>query len=142
MDGRPLLTDLNNEDRAAALERFRRLQPHLEGGVALDELARMEGIPLRTAQRWVSQYRADGLAGLARKPRRDADHRHLPLPLVQLIEGLVLRRPRIPIAAVHRQAVACLSVVSITELQAIATLFLAAGFVTSRQTQGVAPILP
>lgn len=106
MDPRPLLTALEDEGRAAALERFHRLQPHLEGEVPLAQLARTEGIPLRTAQRWVSRYRAQGLAGLRRKPRSDAGELRLPEELVQLIEGLALRRPRIPIAAVHRQALA------------------------------------
>jgi putative transposase len=105
MDGWPLLTDLSEEDRAAALDRFHRLQPHLEGAVPLAELARSEHIPLRTAQRWVSRYRAQGLAGLVRKSRSDMGERRLPEQLVQIIEGLALRRPRIPIAAIQRQAV-------------------------------------
>lgn len=105
MDGRVLLTDLSDEERAAALQRYKLLRPHIEGGVPLPVLVRSNGVPLRTAERWVAQYRAHGLAGLARKPRRDAGKRRLPDQLVRLIEGLALRRPPIPIAAVHRQAI-------------------------------------
>jgi putative transposase len=105
MDRYLLLTDLSDEERAAALERYQLLRPHIEGGVPLPVLARSNGVPLRTAERWVAKYRAHGLPGLARKRRRDAGKRRFPDQLVRLIEGLALRRPPIPIAAVHRQAV-------------------------------------
>jgi putative transposase len=106
MDGRPLLTGLSDEDRVTVLQRYELLRPHIEGGVPLPALVRSNGIPLRTAERWIAQYRAHGLAGLTRKPRRDAGERRLPEQLVRLIEGLALRRPPISIAAVRRQAVA------------------------------------
>ena len=48
--------------------RFSVLRPHLEDGVPLTRLAEAEGMALRTAQRWVQRYRAQGLAGLARRP--------------------------------------------------------------------------
>jgi putative transposase len=106
MDGHPLLTSLSDEERAAALRRYHLLRPHLEGDVPLRVLVRSNGVPLRTAERWVARYRAHGLPGLARKPRRDARQRRFPEQLVRLIEGLALRRPSIPIAAVHRKVVA------------------------------------
>jgi transposase-like protein len=61
----------SDEERALALDRFRRLRPHLEDGLPLARLARAEGIPLRTARRWVRRYREQGLAGLVRRPRSD-----------------------------------------------------------------------
>ncbi|MEX2501766.1 MAG: Mu transposase C-terminal domain-containing protein, partial [Trueperaceae bacterium] len=69
----------------------------------LTRLARTEGIALRTAQRWVQRYRAQGLAGLARRPRADRGTRTFPPDLIRLIEGLALRTPRPTVAAVHRQ---------------------------------------
>ena len=60
------------------MERFRLLRPHLEDGVPLARVAREQGIVLRTAQRWLRRYRAQGLAGLARQPRADRGHRQLP----------------------------------------------------------------
>ena len=61
-------------------------------------------MPLRTAQRWLAQYRRDGFAGLARRERRDRGHPHgLPPELTQLIEGLALRTPPPTVALVHRQ---------------------------------------
>jgi putative transposase len=106
MDGRPLLTDLSDEDRTAALERFHLLQPFLDGEVQLTTLARELGVSLRTAQRWVAQYRQRGLAGLVRKTRSDQGEHHFSDELVHLVEGLALRRPRPSAAAVHRQAAA------------------------------------
>ena len=89
-----------------ALDRFRRLRPHLEDGLPLARLARAEGIPLRTARRWVRRYRDHGLAGLARRPRADRGERTFPHDLVRLIEGLALRTPALSAAAIHRQVAA------------------------------------
>jgi len=72
-------------------------------GIALTEAAARAGVPLRTAQRWLSGYREAGLAGLARRRRADAGHRSLPEQQVALIEGLALRRPALSAATIHRQ---------------------------------------
>jgi putative transposase len=88
------------------LDRFRRLRPHLEDGLPLAHLAQTEGIPLRTARRWVHRYREQGLAGLARRPRSDRGARTFPPDLIKLIEGLALRTPALSAAAIHRQAAA------------------------------------
>jgi hypothetical protein len=53
-------------ERTLAFERFELLGPSLEEGVPLARVARDRGLPLRTVQRWASQYRREGLAGLAR----------------------------------------------------------------------------
>ena len=80
------------------------LQPCVEHDVPLTHVARQQGIPLRTLQRWLAQYRRDGLAGLARRRRRDRGQPHgLPPELTQIIEGLALRKPPPTVALVHRQ---------------------------------------
>ncbi len=89
-----------------ALDRFRRLRPHLEDGCPLARLARAEGLPLRTARRWVRRYREQGLAGLVRHPRSDRGQRTFPSELVRLIESLALRTPALSAAAIHRQVAA------------------------------------
>ena len=94
---------LSEPQRQRAMERFRLLQPALEEGVPLAEVARAQAIPYRTAKRWMQQYRHEGLAGLVRHPRPDRGQRRLPERLVQLIEGLALRRPPPSVASVHRQ---------------------------------------
>src|SRR2546428_8146039 len=104
---RPPLVTLTEEERARALGRYRLLQPHLEGGVSLTALARTHAVPLRTAQRWVTRYRQDGLAGLGRHARADrGKSRRCPPQLIELIEALALRRPPPTAAFVHRQITA------------------------------------
>jgi len=99
------LATLSDEARTVALSRWQVLRPHLEDGAPLTRAARHAGVPLRTAQRWLMSYRADGLAGLARRQRADRGRRRVPDELVAVIEGLALRRPAPTIATVHRRAV-------------------------------------
>ena len=81
------------------------LGPHLYDGVPLSVAARQAEVPLRTAQRWLASYRADGAAGLTRSRRADRGRRQIPDELVEVIEGLALRRPPPQIAQIHRQVV-------------------------------------
>jgi putative transposase len=81
------------------------LGPHVFDGVPLTRTAAAAAVPLRTAQRWLAAYEADGATGLARAPRSDrAKRRRIPAELVTLIEGWALRRPPPRVAEVHRQA--------------------------------------
>lgn len=86
-----------------AMRKFAVLRPHLDEGVPLTAAARAAGVPTRTAQRWLSRYRAKGLDGLKRKERSDQNTRRLPDDLIALIEGLALRKPRRSCAAIHRR---------------------------------------
>jgi putative transposase len=97
------LTCLSEQQRKEAMARFAVLQPHLEENVPLACAARNAGVAPRTAERWLCRYRADGLIGLVRSVRGDAGKRKLPAELVQLIEGLALRRPRPSIMAIYRK---------------------------------------
>jgi len=81
------LATLSDEARALAQSRWQVLRPHLEDGAPLTRAARHAGVPLRTAQRWLKSYRADGLAGLARRQRADRGRRRLPDELVAVIKG-------------------------------------------------------
>jgi len=96
-------TELSEAQREQALTRFAILQPHLEEGRAIHQLAEDAGVSERTIQRWARAYREHGLSGLARKPRSDRGKHKLPNELVQLIEGLALRRPPPSAATVCRQ---------------------------------------
>uniref|UniRef100_UPI0011B04C6E helix-turn-helix domain-containing protein n=1 Tax=Nonomuraea solani TaxID=1144553 RepID=UPI0011B04C6E len=75
---RPSLAELGGAHREQALERYRILRAHLDDGVPLARVAAHAGQPYRTLQRWLADYRRDGLAGLARRPRCDAGTRRLP----------------------------------------------------------------
>ena len=83
-------------------QRLAVLQPHLFGGVPLPAVAQQAGVPLRTTRRWVAAYRASGADGLTRAARADRDTRRIPAQVVQVVEGLALRRPPPRIAEVHR----------------------------------------
>lgn len=96
------LTELTDVRRELAMIRWALLRLHVEDGVPLAEVARQAGVPLRTAQRWLARYRAEGLVGLARQPRSDQGRRALPDQLVALIEGMALRRPPRSAATIHR----------------------------------------
>ena len=85
------LAGLAEEARKLALDRFRQLQPHLEGDRPLKAVAAAAGIPFRTAQRWVSLYRQFGLTALSRKKRADTGrHREMSAKLREAIEGIAL----------------------------------------------------
>lgn len=99
------LVSIPEELRAGALERFRIMRPAIEDSVPLVQVAQEANISIRTAQRWMAAYKRDGLAGLAKSPRRDEGHCHgLPGQLERAIEGLALVRPKPSMAAVQRQA--------------------------------------
>ena len=99
------LAGFTEEGRKLALDRFRLLQPHLEDKRPLKTVATAAGIPFRTAQRWVSQYRQFGLAALARKKRTDnGEHREISSKLKDAIEGIALQKPPLPVATICRQA--------------------------------------
>lgn len=62
------------------------------------------GIPYRTLQRWVAQYRLFGLAALARKRRDDRGQRRVvSAKRKEVVEGLARQKPPLPLAAVFRQ---------------------------------------
>lgn len=97
------MAGLTASQREEAMARFAVLKPHIDEGIPLSEVARDTNTPTRTAQRWLSRYRNGGLAALARPARSDAGHHKLPADVVQLIEGMALRKPRLTIAAIHRK---------------------------------------
>ena len=100
------LADLTEAQRDQAMARWQVLRPHLEDGVPLARLAGHGGVGCRTLQRWAARYRADGLAGLARRERADRGARQFPDKLQLLIEGLALKRPPPAIATIHRDVTA------------------------------------
>src|SRR5437867_309977 len=98
------LAGFPEEARKLALDRFRLLQPHLEQHQSLQSVARAVGISYRTAHRWVAQYRLFGLAALTRKKREDrGERRAVSAKLKEVIEGLALQKPPLPLAALYRQ---------------------------------------
>ena len=100
------ISDNDPSEDERAITRFRLLRPFLEDGVPLASVARAAKVPLSTAHRWVRRYRAQGLDGLARRPRADKGTRRVLLTRLQeLIEGLALQKPRRSIAGIRRTVV-------------------------------------
>jgi hypothetical protein len=56
-------TGLPERQRERGLDRYKGLRPHLEEDASLAGVAKEAPLPLRAAQRWVSQYRWLGYSG-------------------------------------------------------------------------------
>ena len=98
----PLLSTLSAAARQQAMARFQIIQPFLERGVPLPELARHHGVALRTARRWVQRYRTGGLVALSRTRRAGrGSPRRVPPDLTQRIEALALQTPPLSVAAIR-----------------------------------------
>ncbi|HUO01029.1 MAG TPA: Mu transposase C-terminal domain-containing protein [Bradyrhizobium sp.] len=97
------LSQVSERQRECALERYRKLQPHLERDAPLARVAKEASLPFRTAQRWVSRYRRFGLIGLTRAGRSDQGRRHVAEDLLRLAEGLALQRPPFGPGAAYRE---------------------------------------
>jgi putative transposase len=98
------MNSLSESQRATALQRYQILKPFLEDTCTLPEAIKLYELPIRTARRWVAQYRTMGLPGLARSSRSDkGQHRQLSHEVIQLIEGLALQKPPLSKAAIHRR---------------------------------------
>jgi putative transposase len=61
------LTDLTEQERVRAMERFEILRPFLEEDVELFQIAHEHQVSLRTLRRWVQRYHNEGLVGLSRR---------------------------------------------------------------------------
>jgi putative transposase len=97
------LSELDDEARARAWRCWTLLAPVVNDAVPLTRAAAAGGVPLRTAQRWLSRYQAGGLVGLARAPRADRGMRRTRPELVGLIEGLALSTPALSVATITRR---------------------------------------
>jgi putative transposase len=78
----------------------------MEKEITQAEAARTHQLSLRTIQRWIKNYREQGLAGLADPTRADkGTSRKLPQTAIHLVEGLALQTPPRSAASIHRQVV-------------------------------------
>lgn len=101
-----LLSTLSAAARQQAMARFQVIQPFVERGVPLPEVARHHNVALRTTRRWVQHYRAGGLVALSRPRRASRGLRRRVTPnMIQRIEALALQIPPLSVAAIHRQVV-------------------------------------
>lgn len=104
------LAGLTEQARRLAMARYGVIRPFIEEGVPLEQIAGTQPTNARTLRRWVTRYRRDGLAGLARKERTDRGKpRILNDEAQRLVEGLALRKPPLTVASIHRQVASWLA---------------------------------
>lgn len=90
-------------NKKSALDKFIIIQPYLKNDTTLVSIAKSSGHSIRNLHRWVNQYQEKGLEGLMVKSRSDkSNHRVLSEKTIQMIEALVLQKPKRSKATIHR----------------------------------------
>jgi putative transposase len=76
----------------------------LKRDATLETISKQQNTPVRTLYNWVTAFEQNGLSGLKPKKRSDCGkHRLAKDELVDVIKGLYLRTPPVPIMTVYRQ---------------------------------------
>lgn len=97
------LANHSDEQRQAAMAKYKMIKPNLDYEKSLTEVSEDEGIPLRTLQRWRKQYLEEGLIGLVHKKRADSGKTRLEQEVVCEIEKLFFTYRKMSIATIQRQ---------------------------------------
>ena len=85
------------------LEKYNVISAYLKKESSLSNIASTININLRTLQRWVKDYKTNGLLGLSRKKRKDSgNYRSVQNNLKDAIEGLALKKENISVATITR----------------------------------------
>lgn len=91
------------DPQETALSRYKIIEPFLQRKASLREIAKLHNIAAGTLSSWSQAFKKHGLNGLAPKVRRDKGQRRAAsAELVDLIQGLFLRTPPVPITAIYR----------------------------------------
>jgi putative transposase len=91
------------DPKEIALDRYKTIEPFLHRKATLSEISKLKNIPVSTLSNWSQAFKNHGLEGLAPKVRRDKGQRRSASPeLVDLIQGLFLRTPPVPISSIYR----------------------------------------
>lgn len=86
-----------------ALERYKIIEPFLLRQATLQQISKKTQVAVRTLYNWVSAFKTRGLEGLTPKPRIDKGrHRATDGEIADVIRGMSLRTPPVPISAIHR----------------------------------------
>ncbi|WP_207695925.1 hypothetical protein DOK67_0001077 [Enterococcus sp. DIV0212c] len=97
------LSYFNDEQRAAAVDIYKIIEPNIIGEVPLPRISNETTIPLRTLQRWKNGYQKYGLSGLIRSPRSDSGSTKVDTTVQSLIENTRFNNRRISITTIHRK---------------------------------------
>jgi putative transposase len=83
---------------------MRVIRPCLEKEISQAKQAQASGVTHSTVERWIEQYRQDGMRGLVRQERSDkGTRRRLSEEVVKLVEGFALRKLQRSVATIQRQ---------------------------------------
>jgi putative transposase len=87
-----------------ALKRYKMIEPFLQRRATLEAISKQHNTPVRTLYNWVTAFKVKGLTGLRPKQRSDSGrYRSAQDQLVDVIKGLYLRTPPVPIMTVYRK---------------------------------------
>ena len=93
------------EKNLSSYEKFEIIKEYTENKVSLLIISQQKNISRSTLYRWLSDYLKSGLDGLEHHQRSDKNkYRKISDELQKAIEGLTLRKPKISIAAIYKQA--------------------------------------
>ena len=98
----PPLTAFSEEQRQAAVVKYKIIAPYLNKEKTLTVIIEETGIAKRTLQYWIRDYKKFGLKGLIRKTRSDDGKIHLESEVVVAIERLILKYRRNSLTSIHR----------------------------------------
>lgn len=102
MDDYLSLTQLKDNEREKACEKYRIIEPYINNETTLTSLAINKSIPVRTLRSWVKKYHDSGLTGLVHQPRSDKGApRQYDQTLQKTIEGIYLKKPMLSISNIH-----------------------------------------
>ena len=91
------------DPQETALNRYKIIEPFLQRKATLREIAKLQNVAVGTLSYWSQAFKKHGLNGLAPKVRRDKGQRRTAsAELVDLIQGLFLRTPPVPITSIYR----------------------------------------
>lgn len=97
------LTDLTEEGRNNAYEKYKIIEPYINCTTSLMSISKKTQVPLRTLTSWVQKYKSSGLIALSRQNRKDKGKaRRIKPELTQIIEALYLEYPDSSCANIHR----------------------------------------
>ncbi|MER2109218.1 MAG: helix-turn-helix domain-containing protein [Solibacillus sp.] len=98
----PPLTAFSEEQRQAAVVKYKMIAPYLNKEKTLTVIIEETGISKRTLQYWVRDYKKFGLRGLIRKTRSDDGKTHLESEVIVAIERMILTYRRNSLTSIHR----------------------------------------
>lgn len=91
------------DPKDVALQRYKAIEPFLQRRATLEDISKQENTPVRTLYNWASAFKRKGLDGLKPKVRNDkGGHRSTHDEVVNVVQGLYLRTPPVPVTTVYR----------------------------------------